>query len=139
MQVMLTSTPSNLINKIYVHDHAPISTWQRDNLIIIGEAAHAPLPTSGQGACQALEDTWHLANCLQDNQHDVRTAFSQFNSTRYEKTSNITHAARTFASSLFNRSEGFCRVRNEKSRSTDFAQLVTAIAQGWAQNLPING
>ena len=24
------------------------------------------LPTSGQGACQALEDAWHLARCLED-------------------------------------------------------------------------
>src|SRR2546427_6898604 len=40
------------------------STWSRANVLLIGDAAHAPLPTSGQGACQALEDAWHLARCI---------------------------------------------------------------------------
>lgn len=31
----------------------------------MGDAAHAPLPTSGQRACQALEDAWHLVRVLE--------------------------------------------------------------------------
>jgi len=50
VQMMIARTPVERINKIYVHDHDPIQTWHKHNLIVIGDAAHAPLPTSGQGS-----------------------------------------------------------------------------------------
>ncbi|RHZ64278.1 uncharacterized protein CDV56_105872 [Aspergillus thermomutatus] len=34
----------------------PLTTWHRGRAIIIGDAAHAMLPTQGQGASQAIED-----------------------------------------------------------------------------------
>ncbi|MDC2890638.1 hypothetical protein [Psychrosphaera algicola] len=48
---LINETPVTSINKIYVHDHDPISTWYKTNVVLLGDAAHAPLPTSGQGAC----------------------------------------------------------------------------------------
>lgn len=137
VQEMIANTPVRVINKIYVHDHDPIKTWHKNNLITIGDAAHAPLPTSGQGACQALEDAWHLTNCLNEKPTDIQAAFTDFTAIRYEKTTEIIHAARSFASSLFNRDEHFCRLRNQKSRETDFSQLASAMAMGWASNLPL--
>jgi len=138
VQKMIAHTPVERINKIYVHDHDPIQTWHRHNLITIGDAAHAPLPTSGQGACQALEDAWHLANCLKENQRDVQRAFVKFTEIRFEKTTSIIMAARGFAASLFNRNENFCKERNEKSRATNFAQVAAAMSRGWSQNLPLH-
>ena len=35
-------------------------------MVIIGDAAHAPSPTSGQGASMAAEDAVVLAKCLRD-------------------------------------------------------------------------
>jgi 2-polyprenyl-6-methoxyphenol hydroxylase-like FAD-dependent oxidoreductase len=131
-------TPAEYINKIYVHDHNPIRTWHRNNLVVVGDAAHAPLPTSGQGACQALEDAWHLTNCLQKNPNDVSRAFVEFTGLRFEKTENIITAARGLASSLFNRDEHFCKTRNEASKTTNFAGLAAAMSKGWGQYLPLN-
>ncbi|KAI5459130.1 hypothetical protein BGZ63DRAFT_415784 [Mariannaea sp. PMI_226] len=34
----------------------PLPTWERDGVVLLGDAAHALPPTSGQGASQALED-----------------------------------------------------------------------------------
>ncbi len=130
-------TPVERINKIHVHDHDPIRRWHRGNLILVGDAAHAPLPTSGQGACQALEDAWHLARYLKESPGDLQRAFAGFTQARLEKTTNIIMAGRGLAASLFNRDEGFCRARNESSRSTDYPALATAMARGWAQGLPI--
>jgi len=121
-----------------VHDHDPIQTWHKHNLIVIGDAAHASLSTSGQGACQALEDAWHLANCLNDNPYDLQRAFVGFTEMRFEKTTGIIMAARGFASSLFNRDEKFCMARNESSRNTDFAKVAAAMSRGWGQHLPLN-
>src|SRR6478735_2646922 len=60
----LRPTLENAIRLIAVHDLEPLHTWSRANVLLVGDAAHAPLPTSGQGACQALEDAWHLVRCL---------------------------------------------------------------------------
>ncbi|MFT5709045.1 MAG: FAD-dependent urate hydroxylase [Oceanospirillaceae bacterium] len=67
------------LNRIFVHDLDPLPYWHQDNVLIIGDAAHAPLPTSGQGACQALEDAWHLAQRLQrsDELENILTGFYQ--------------------------------------------------------------
>ena len=39
-----------------LRDLDPLSTWTRGKVILIGDAAHAMLPTQGQGASQAVED-----------------------------------------------------------------------------------
>jgi 2-polyprenyl-6-methoxyphenol hydroxylase-like FAD-dependent oxidoreductase len=44
--------------------HVP--TWHTGRMIVIGDAAHAPSPSSGQGASLALEDALTLALCLRD-------------------------------------------------------------------------
>jgi 2-polyprenyl-6-methoxyphenol hydroxylase-like FAD-dependent oxidoreductase len=48
------------------HDLPTVPTWRRDNLVILGDAAHATTPTSGQGSSMALEDAVVLAKCLRD-------------------------------------------------------------------------
>jgi FAD-dependent urate hydroxylase len=137
VRTVIASTPLERINKIYVHDHDPIPVWHRDNLILIGDAAHASLPTSGQGACQALEDAWHLADCLVRHPGDVPHALQTFTETRAGKTAAITMAGRALASSIFNGDADFCRERNHGSRSANFAAMATAMARGWSQHLPL--
>jgi 2-polyprenyl-6-methoxyphenol hydroxylase-like FAD-dependent oxidoreductase len=44
--------------------HVPV--WHRDRMVIIGDAAHAPAPSSGQGASLAMEDGVVLAMALRD-------------------------------------------------------------------------
>ena len=44
--------------------HVPV--WRRGSIVIIGDAAHAPSPTSGQGASMAAEDGVILAKTLRD-------------------------------------------------------------------------
>lgn len=39
-----------------LRDIDPLPTWYRGRAIVIGDAAHAMLPTQGQGASQAIED-----------------------------------------------------------------------------------
>jgi FAD-dependent urate hydroxylase len=138
VRTVIARTPLERINKIYVHDHDPIPVWHRDNLVLIGDAAHASLPTSGQGACQALEDAWHLADCLVRHPGDVPQALRKFTETRAGKTAAITMAGRALASSIFNGDADFCRERNRGSRSADFAGMATGMARGWSQHLPLH-
>jgi FAD-dependent urate hydroxylase len=48
------------------HDLPKVPTWHRGPMVIVGDAAHAPSPTSGQGASMAAEDAVVLAQCLRD-------------------------------------------------------------------------
>jgi FAD-dependent urate hydroxylase len=48
------------------HDLPQVPTWHKGPIVLIGDAAHAPTPTSGQGASMAAEDAVVLAQCLRD-------------------------------------------------------------------------
>lgn len=134
---LINGTPETSIHKIYVHDHDPISTWYRSNVVLLGDAAHAPLPTSGQGACQALEDVWHLTQCLKASPNDITFAFRQYNDIRRAKTAGIIETGRQLAGSIFNCDEAYCLQRNLVSKQTDFDTVVKGMAKGWASGLPI--
>ncbi len=97
---VLQSRDETSLNRIFVHDLDPLPHWHRDNVLIIGDAAHAPLPTSGQGACQALEDAWHLSRMLEEDDR-LETALSRFYETRIVKTSAAQSAGRQVAQRIF--------------------------------------
>lgn len=134
---IINKTPLSKINKIYVHDHNPMDIWHRDNVLVIGDAAHAPLPTSGQGACQALEDVWHLAELLEKNCSSLETVFQEFTKRRFSKTTGITMGARQFATSLFNTDAEYCLQRNLNSKTTDYNSVIEGMSQGWGSGLPM--
>lgn len=60
-----------------IHDMPPIPTWHRGPIALIGDAAHATSPSSGQGASQALEDALVVARCLRDIP-DTETALATY-------------------------------------------------------------
>ena len=55
--------------------------WGRGPIQLIGDAAHAMLPSVGQGACQAFEDSYILARWLKAC-HDPAEAFANFRRVR---------------------------------------------------------
>ena len=59
------------------HDLPRVPTWWRGPMVIIGDAAHAASPSSGQGASLAIEDSVVLAQCLRDFP-DPTAAFAAF-------------------------------------------------------------
>lgn len=134
---IIQTTPTANIHKIYVHDHDPITTWHKDNVLLIGDAAHAPLPTSGQGACQALEDAWHLIQTLEQYDMHLPSVFQAFTQKRFTKTKSITQGARQLASSIFNTDTSYCLQRNQQSKTNDYNGLIKGMAAGWGRDLPI--
>jgi FAD-dependent urate hydroxylase len=72
-----------------------LRTWHGERMIVIGDAAHAPTPTSGQGASLAVEDAVVLAKYLRDAP-DAATAFAGFEAARRPRVERIARwAART--------------------------------------------
>lgn len=136
---IIRATPENAIRLIAVHDLEPLHTWSRANVLLVGDAAHAPLPTSGQGACQALEDAWHLARCLDGASGGLEEIFQVFAKLRAPKTARLAEQGRVFARGLFDTDPETCRIRNERAKASDPARDVQILAAGWGQGLPMLG
>lgn len=134
---IIQATPAHAIRLIAVHDLEPLHTWSRANVLLMGDAAHAPLPTSGQGACQALEDAWHLARCLDGTDGGLDEVFLRFAKIRNPKTTKLAEQGRFFARMLFATDLETCRIRNEKAKASDPLRDVRVMAEGWAQGLPM--
>ncbi|GLI81821.1 hypothetical protein PoHVEF18_010212 [Penicillium ochrochloron] len=66
----------------------PLATWlsPKRRMIVIGDAAHAALPSSGQGGTQAIEDAATLAICLElAGKKDVALALSVTEKLRHQR------------------------------------------------------
>jgi 2-polyprenyl-6-methoxyphenol hydroxylase-like FAD-dependent oxidoreductase len=88
--VQLTENQDILHNDLT--DFRPIKTWYKGNIVLLGDAAHATTPNLGQGACQAIEDAFVLANCLGDAP-SVQNAFLQFQKSRIQKTTFVVNTS----------------------------------------------
>ncbi|UTW04892.1 FAD-dependent monooxygenase [Amphritea atlantica] len=100
VQRVLKSYDKTSLRRIFVHDLDPLPYWHKGSVLMIGDAAHASLPTSGQGACQALEDAWHLVRILAE-QDELNTALTAFYQRRIAKTSAAQAAGRQLAQGIF--------------------------------------
>jgi FAD-dependent urate hydroxylase len=65
-----------------------VPNWRRDRMLIIGDAAHAASPTSGQGASMAIEDAVVAAMCLRDIE-DPSIAFDAHERQRRERVERV--------------------------------------------------
>jgi 2-polyprenyl-6-methoxyphenol hydroxylase-like FAD-dependent oxidoreductase len=70
------------------HDLPSVPTWHWGPMIVVGDAAHAPSPTSGQGASMAAEDAVVLAKCLRDLP-DIPRAFAAYERLRRRRVERI--------------------------------------------------
>lgn len=77
------------------YDMPVVRRWHNgQNMIIIGDAAHATAPSAGQGASMALEDAVILTKCLRDCP-GTPAAFATFESLRRDRVEKIVkHGAR---------------------------------------------
>jgi 2-polyprenyl-6-methoxyphenol hydroxylase-like FAD-dependent oxidoreductase len=69
--------------------------WHRGRMVLVGDSAHAPSSSSGQGASLAIESAIELARCLRDID-DVSQAFRAYEQLRRRRVELIAaRAART--------------------------------------------
>jgi 2-polyprenyl-6-methoxyphenol hydroxylase-like FAD-dependent oxidoreductase len=70
------------------YDFPKVPTWHRDRMVIVGDAAHATSPASGQGASMAIEDAVTLGKCLRDVD-SVPAAFAAYESLRRKRVERV--------------------------------------------------
>jgi 2-polyprenyl-6-methoxyphenol hydroxylase-like FAD-dependent oxidoreductase len=134
----LAAAEPESLREIYVHDHDPIDVWHKGRVLLLGDAAHAPLPTSGQGACQAIEDAFHVARLLDEGTSlEPEEFFQRFTECRRDKANAIIAAGRGFAKMVFSRDPEFVAKRNQQSRGTDFSETAASMAGLWSRGLPL--
>jgi len=75
------------------YDFPSVPHWHRDRIVLVGDAAHAASPTSGQGASLAIEDALVLAKALRDAP-DVATAFTAYELQRRDRVERIVAEAK---------------------------------------------
>ena len=80
---IIDSTKKEHINTAEISDLKPIHIWHKENVCLIGDAAHATTPNMGQGACQAIEDAFVLSECL--DKYEIDRAFSEYQKLRLPK------------------------------------------------------
>ncbi|CAO3563740.1 unnamed protein product [Mortierella alpina] len=63
MSDLIDATPHEKISRVFLEDKL-FETWHWGRTVLIGDAAHKLLPSSGQGAVAAMQDAVALANAL---------------------------------------------------------------------------
>lgn len=92
-------------------DIPPLSTYHREKILLLGDAAHAMTPNLGQGTAQALEDAGMIAQCLSEHT-DVEDAFAAFERARLAKVRQLVNLAWRIGLVANWQSEGLCTLRN---------------------------
>lgn len=75
-----------------IHTLPSLPRWHTERMLVLGDAAHAPSPTSGQGASLSIEDAVVLATTLRDIESPA-AAFARFEQLRRPRVEKIVKAA----------------------------------------------
>lgn len=79
-------TPIERVSKVYFEDQL-FHTWHHGRTVLIGDAAHKILPSSGSGAVNAMQDAVLLANHLYDIKptsfDNIKVALSDYKGERF--------------------------------------------------------
>jgi 2-polyprenyl-6-methoxyphenol hydroxylase-like FAD-dependent oxidoreductase len=76
-----------------IYDMPALEKWYTEKVCLIGDAAHAISPHTGQGASLALEDSAVLAKCMA-KYTDPQVAFSRFQQLRSDRVAKVIAQAR---------------------------------------------
>jgi FAD-dependent urate hydroxylase len=110
------------------HDLPSVPVWHKGAMIIVGDAAHAPSPSSGQGASMAAEDAVVLAKCLRDLP-DVPRAFAAYERLRRPRVERIVaQGARTSSTKT---AGPVARLARDLALPVVFKLLVTDRSLAW--------
>lgn len=70
-----------------ITDLKPLKSWQKQNVCLLGDAAHATTPNMGQGGAQAIEDAYYLGQIIAENPN--KNNFKAFEKKRFKKANAI--------------------------------------------------
>jgi 3-hydroxybenzoate 6-monooxygenase len=111
-----------------VADRDPVRHWHKGRIVLLGDAAHAPLQSLAQGAGMAIEDGWCLGELIQAAEGDFATAFRRFEAARLLRTARVQLESRALWD-FYHLDEGVARdVRNAMVADWDEAYLFNCLS-----------
>jgi salicylate hydroxylase len=110
-----------------IGDRDPVRHWSKGRVVLLGDAAHAPLQSLAQGACMAFEDGLCLGELIHGSQGDYAAAFRRFEAARLLRTARVQLESRALWP--FYHAEGIARdVRNETVTRWDETHMFDCLA-----------
>lgn len=102
-------------NSVYIR--RPLDQWAFGRVALLGDAAHAMEPFEAQGAAQAVEDAYVLAECLGDAD-DAETALERYATLRIPRANKVQQSS-SDAAVMFYLPDGPA----QRERDAEFAEL----------------
>jgi 2-polyprenyl-6-methoxyphenol hydroxylase-like FAD-dependent oxidoreductase len=90
---LIDATDETAILRNDLYDLAPMRTWSKGHVTLLGDAAHATTPNLGQGGCQAIEDALVLSRALQQSA-SIAAAVRAYEKARVGRANRITRLSR---------------------------------------------
>jgi len=94
-----------------IYDMPELAHWSKGRVLLMGDAAHAVAPHSGQGASMAIEDALVLAAALEEA-GSMEAAFARFFSLRHDRTQTVIKIGRMAGSQKHAQSWLALRIRD---------------------------
>ena len=93
-----------------------LDRWHRDRVVLLGDAAHAMTPNTGQGAGMAIEDAWVLARALASSP-TIAQALEAYEKTRIPRVRAIHRGSRILGRVAQWQHPAACALRNAVFRA----------------------
>ena len=90
-------TDPTKVNYTWFKTHMVPAPWNRDRVVLIGEAAHSCPPTLAQGGAQALEDAAVLAEVLLTHDALTEQLWDEFHARRFARAKAVVDASNQLA------------------------------------------
>ena len=95
-----------------LYDREPLARWSQGRVTLLGDSAHPMLPYLAQGAAQAIEDGYVLADLLAAHRSDSVAALAAYEAARLPRTARIQRHARE-RGKINNTSSAFARFKRD--------------------------
>lgn len=89
---IIENTSDDTVIKNRIIDLKPIHNWFNKKVCLLGDSAHATTPNLGQGACQAIEDAYLLAEIYKEDK-PIEAVFKEYQKLRIKKTHLIVNSS----------------------------------------------
>lgn len=99
---LIKAVPKDALFRWALYDRAPLPTWTKGCVTLIGDAAHPMLPFLAQGAAMAVEDAWVLADAITQTD-DLGAALAQYEQDRLPRTTRAQTGSRSNAKTFHKR------------------------------------
>jgi 2-polyprenyl-6-methoxyphenol hydroxylase-like FAD-dependent oxidoreductase len=114
-QLLAATPPESLLRHDVYYLDAPLPSFVRGRVAMLGDAAHAVTPDIGQGACLAIEDAVVLADSLRRG--GIDEALATYDMTRRPRTQRLAKASGRLARLLQRGSPVAVRLRDTLTRA----------------------